>query len=122
MDNQVACTGCGRDVPRSCIDSRGFCGECQAQGTVVNYGSSDDISNKMVELEKKLKSFLDNLQIVQDQYSDISREILVLKNQINSKEIERKDLAKIMNKSKMNIKQVELDLSILKKKYWTSKL
>lgn len=83
--------------------------------------SSNEIDENIVELEKDLKHKLDSHQIISEQYSDICREILVLKNQISSKEIEKKDLLKVLNKSKHNIKQVELDLSIEKKNFWSTR-
>lgn len=83
--------------------------------------SSDEINNHIVELEKDLQGKLKSQHIIQEQYSDVSREILVLKNTISTKEIEKKDLLKILNKSKFNVKQIELDLSIEKKNYWSNK-
>jgi len=82
---------------------------------------SDEINSRIVELEKQLQAELQSLNIVQNQYSDVAREILVLKGQINSKEIEKKDLLKIMQKAKFNITQTELEIKIETKNFWSTK-
>lgn len=83
--------------------------------------SSDEVNNRIVELEKELQKLLEAKHIISEQYSDIKKEILLLKNQISNWELQRADFLKILNKSKFNIEKLELELSIEKKNYWTIK-
>ena len=77
--------------------------------------------NEIDEIEKELKSMDEKLAIIQDQYSDVKREIQVLKREISDKEIAKTDLLKILTTCKHNIKQKELELSMKNREYWRNK-
>ena len=83
--------------------------------------SSDEINNKIVEIEKDLHSKIECQRIVQESFSDISREILVLRKNIADKLIEKRDLEKVLDTGNYNIRKLTLELKIETNNFWSKK-
>lgn len=76
--------------------------------------SSVEIENLITEAEKQLKIMLDKHNIVEQERLNIQRKILEL-------QLNKKDLEIVLDKSKHTIKQKELDIKLLTKKFWNEK-
>jgi len=73
-----------------------------------------DTENLLVEKEKELKEMLNPHNTLEQEKLHIQREILNL-------QIKKKDLEIVIDKSKSIIKQKELEIRLLTKKFWAEK-
>ena len=76
--------------------------------------TSDEISNLMVELEKKIKETEDNRYKIEFEINTISKDML--KMQYKKKELQMK-----LDEAKHVITENKLDLSMANKLYWKNK-
>lgn len=76
--------------------------------------SSLDIENQIVDAEKQLKAYLQAHATVEQEKLMIQRSILEL-------QLKKKDIEISLDKSRHSIKQLELDIKLLTKKFWSEK-
>ena len=74
----------------------------------------EDIDNEKTTKEKQLKSLNEDYHIVKLSHLELSRDIV-------EKQTEKKRLEIALEKSRHNIKQLELDIKILTNEYWRCK-
>ncbi len=73
-----------------------------------------EISNEIVSVEKNIKIEIDNRAIINNQIYVLSRRILEL-------DIKKRELMIGKSKSSDNIRKLELDKSILRSAFWSTK-
>lgn len=76
--------------------------------------SSADISQVISDTEQELKETIQARGVVQEKIHLISREIL-------EKEINKKDLSIALSRARDNVRTLELDIAILKSKFWSAR-
>ena len=81
--------------------------------------NSTDLSQQLSDLENKIKEMNSKLDIVQGQYSDCKREIIMLERDKKDKELRKTDLQKIMTTSKHNIEAVRIEYEGVKRKFFS---
>ena len=79
-----------------------------------NMLTATEIDNIKVEKEKELKQLIVNHEIVEQEKLNLQREILLL-------QIKKKDLESMLSKSKSNIKQLQIEIGILKSQFWSAR-
>jgi len=76
--------------------------------------SSAEISVEIDELEKELSKALKNLEIVENQEIELSKEIL-------KRRLEKKDIEVAVSKAKYVVRELHLRISQAKKAFWSAK-
>jgi hypothetical protein len=76
--------------------------------------SSAEISLMIDEKEKELSKLLDSHQIVEQEKLKLQKEILVLQGK-------KKDFEISLSKSSHNIRQISIELKLLKSKFWAAR-
>jgi len=82
--------------------------------TITSHTPSSEIANEIVKVEKALQQAIEAHQTVLDQQHQLSRQILELR-------ISKKDSDILVDKSKSNIRKLQLDIKILESQFWKSK-
>lgn len=76
--------------------------------------SSSSISQEIADKEKELKEHLNTLYLLDQEKLTISKEIIILQGK-------KKDIEIALSKASHIVKEINIDLSMMKKEFWATR-